>query len=126
MSSSQPLITPELFGLRVLSTVLAAMVAAVVRLSMGLRSLTYGDGQQASMSAAGPWDMVSIRAGRWPRAELAFAPWIAGRGRRTGPAVYLAGQRMPYPGFLFHHCRVDRLGQQAVDINIGRAGGRWA
>jgi len=123
MSSSQLLITPESLGLRVLSAILAALVAAVARLSMGLRSLTCGDGRPDALSAAGPWDFVSIRAGCWPHAELAFVPWIAGGGRREGPAVCHAGRHMPWVGTSFFHCRIDRLRLQAVDSGAGRGGG---
>src|SRR5687768_8558453 len=88
MSSSQSLTTIELFGVRVLS-LLAAALAAIRWLGCGLRTLTCDDRRKRVVAdVAGHW--MSICCGPRRLAVLAPVTQYDIRGRRDGPPAGFA------------------------------------
>jgi hypothetical protein len=122
MSSSQPLITPELLRFRSLQAIVTAIFAAFARLWQALRGLTCGDGQQAVVSAVGPRRLLSIRFGFWPNVELTVALCNAGNGRCDWPAGRFARRHGPLAFRSSQHFRGYRPGQQVVDGSSGLSG----
>ena len=125
MSSSQLLITPDLLGLRCVSSLLAATLAALIWCCRELRGLTCGEGRWTAIPVPDPWFVVSARGRLLPRTGLACVPIAVGPSVPDPPVRWIAARPARFIP-TSNNCRRQPQSQQVAlgmeSIDIGRNG----